>query len=102
MAPLIKDGKRYTAAQYLEKEITLLRGKVSELEVQNIILEEKSIDLKNRAFYTKYQRPPLDGSFKIPKGYDASKRSYSSKKKNLVESFIGPLTTFCLSYSIEF
>jgi hypothetical protein len=46
MAPLIKDGKRYTAAQYLEKEITLLRGKVSELEVQNIILEEKSIDLK--------------------------------------------------------
>nr|CAH0107290.1 unnamed protein product [Daphnia galeata] len=47
MAPLIKDGKLYTAAQYLEKEVTLLRGKVSELEVQNVILEEKSIDLKN-------------------------------------------------------
>ena len=41
----------------------------------------------NRAFYTKYERPPLDGSFKISKGYDASNRSYSRKKKKLVKSF---------------
>ena len=46
MAPIVKDGKRYTAAQYhdyLEKEITLLRGSIAVLENRNAVLEKKTM-----------------------------------------------------------
>jgi hypothetical protein len=48
MAPIVKDGKRYTAVQYrdyLEKKITLLRGSIAVLEDRNAILEKKNHDL---------------------------------------------------------
>jgi hypothetical protein len=48
MAPILRDGKRYTAAQYrdyLESEITLLRGSIAVLENRNGILEKKNHDL---------------------------------------------------------
>ncbi len=50
MAPIVKDGKWYTAQyrDYLEKELTLVRGKVTELEGQNVNLEEKNLDIKGR------------------------------------------------------